>query len=514
MVRGEDLPIDIYYNKLLDWLIDRRHCEKNWQDNAGNIREKINTAIQDMPPNQEITDLLSGTYINYFHCNKIVSLLKQCGEGSTNFFGQYSSKRMKDWQEIINNYKDESVFLAEAAQMIMRNVNYEIPGLKRQIAKCQLTQRECQRKEKDCNQNSALFKAKYLKLCKQMGIPGSNVRKELVELAQELPGILKDVSEETKSMEDACQYYSAFIKFVNQKDTIEEVDITPLIKFVIEHGNATVYQWKTGNAPSKIEESIQKVDMEAMAKISVDGAGDEEAEIDWGYLGGDTSTTDGGIDFGDEGDLNADGDGGDIDWGNMGDGVEDIAITVEDAGQENPEGGVASGDEALSVLENTTTRNVFIDELLELQSFLEQRLSEMRLNADMITVYEFQSAPALLQIQTIETLQSMLGNVTSVLQSLTSVKMQNLYLIKSSPRYVDRISESMEQKLRVSEKLLSQITSLRERSQEAVKTQGDTEPKLALIVKKTKELQSQVESEISSRYKDRKVNIMGEINTI
>eukprot|EP00111_Clytia_hemisphaerica_P014827 TCONS_00043696-protein len=138
----------------------------------------------------------------------------------------------------------------------------------------------------------------------------------------------------------------------------------------------------------------------------------------------------------------------------------------------------------------------------------------MRLNADMITVYEFQSAPALLQIQTIETLQSMLGNVTSVLQSLTSVKMQNLYLIKSSPRYVDRISESMEQKLRVSEKLLSQITSLRERSQEAVKTQADTEPKLALIVKKTKELQSQVESEISSRYKDRKVNIMGEINTI
>eukprot|EP00111_Clytia_hemisphaerica_P004165 TCONS_00011914-protein len=364
MVRGEDLPIDIYYNKLLDWLIDRRHCEKNWQDNAGNIREKINTAIQDMPPNQEITDLLSGTYINYFHCNKIVSLLKQCGEGSTNFFGQYSSKRMKDWQEIINNYKDESVFLAEAAQMIMRNVNYEIPGLKRQIAKCHLTQRECQRKEKDCNQNSALFKAKYLKLCKQMGIPGSNVRKELVELAQELPGILKDVSEETKSMEDACQYYSAFIKFVNQKDTIEEVDITPLIKFVIEHGNATVYQWKTGNVPSKIEESIQKVDMEAMAQISVDGAGDEEAEIDWGDLGGDTSTTDGGIDFGDEGDLNADG-GGDIDWGNMGDGVEDIAITVEDAGQENPEGGVASGDEALSVLENTTTRNVFIDELLE-----------------------------------------------------------------------------------------------------------------------------------------------------
>ena len=33
--------------------------------------------------------------INYFHCVQIIGLLKQCGEGSTNFFGQYSSKRMK-----------------------------------------------------------------------------------------------------------------------------------------------------------------------------------------------------------------------------------------------------------------------------------------------------------------------------------------------------------------------------------------------------------------------------------
>ena len=95
MVREEDLPIDIYYNKLLDWLIDRRHCNTKWQNSASSIREKINTAIQDMPPNEEIAQLLAGTYINYFHCEKIVELLKECGEGSTNFFGQYSSQRMK-----------------------------------------------------------------------------------------------------------------------------------------------------------------------------------------------------------------------------------------------------------------------------------------------------------------------------------------------------------------------------------------------------------------------------------
>lgn len=50
----------------------------------------------------------------------------------------------------------------------------------------------------------------------------------------------------------------------------------------------------------------------------------------------------------------------------------------------------------------------------------------------------------------------------------------------------------MEQKLRVSEKLLSQIKTLEMRSEESVKTQAGIEPKLALIVKRTKELKSQV----------------------
>jgi len=51
----------LYFVLLLDWLIDRRHCDLKWQDKASTIREKINTAIQDMPPNEEITDLLSGS---------------------------------------------------------------------------------------------------------------------------------------------------------------------------------------------------------------------------------------------------------------------------------------------------------------------------------------------------------------------------------------------------------------------------------------------------------------------
>lgn len=48
---------------------------------------------------------------------------------------------MKDWQEIICLYERDNVYLTEAAQMLVRNVNYEVPGLKKQIQKLELVQK-------------------------------------------------------------------------------------------------------------------------------------------------------------------------------------------------------------------------------------------------------------------------------------------------------------------------------------------------------------------------------------
>uniref|UniRef100_A0A8C6LTS9 CDK5 regulatory subunit associated protein 3 n=1 Tax=Nothobranchius furzeri TaxID=105023 RepID=A0A8C6LTS9_NOTFU len=91
----QNLPIDIQTSKLSDWLLDRRHCNVKWQSAIKTIREKINTAIQDMPENEEIKQLLSGSYIHYFHCLRIVEILKGTEASSKNIFGRYSSQRMK-----------------------------------------------------------------------------------------------------------------------------------------------------------------------------------------------------------------------------------------------------------------------------------------------------------------------------------------------------------------------------------------------------------------------------------
>lgn len=47
----------------------------------------------------------------------------------------YGSKRMKDWQDIVRLYQRDNVHLAEAANILLRNVKYEVPHIKKQLAK-------------------------------------------------------------------------------------------------------------------------------------------------------------------------------------------------------------------------------------------------------------------------------------------------------------------------------------------------------------------------------------------
>lgn len=42
---------------------------------------------------------------------------------------------MKDWQDITRLYEKDNVYLAEAANILLRNVKYEVPSIRKQLAK-------------------------------------------------------------------------------------------------------------------------------------------------------------------------------------------------------------------------------------------------------------------------------------------------------------------------------------------------------------------------------------------
>lgn len=78
--------------------------------------------------------------INYFHCLQIVEILKETEADTKNVFGRYGSQRMKDWQEVVWLYEKDNLYLAEAAHLLISNVKYEVPNLKKHIAKCHQNQ--------------------------------------------------------------------------------------------------------------------------------------------------------------------------------------------------------------------------------------------------------------------------------------------------------------------------------------------------------------------------------------
>lgn len=495
----QNLPIDIQTSKLLDWLLDRRHCNLKWQSAVKAIREKINAAIQDMPENEEIKQLLSGSYIHYFHCLRIVEILKGTEASSKNIFGRYSSQRMKDWQEIVSLYEADNVYLAEVASLLSRNVSYEGPALRKQLAKAQQLQQELSRREVECQSSAADLRERYYAACKQYGIRGENVPRELQALVKDLPAVLEEVGKDAATLEEQIQLYAAFTNFVC--DWSEP--ILPMLTFAQKRGNTTFYEWRTGTVPTVVDRPVVE---EAPPETVT------EDMIDWGDFGKGSDVTSGitvedGIDWGISLEPNSEDTGaGGIDWGDSE--AAPIEIEIVDAGTDCPEG-VARGEDALSVLENSQSRNQFIDELMELEVFLTQRLTEMGEEGDVVAMSQFQLAPSVIQGQTREHVRELLSKVQDLLGRLTSLRMQHLFMIQASPRYVERVSEVLRQKLKQADILVLKGATMVEKRQDALQEQSRLEPRVDLLAGCTRELQKLIEADISKRYHNRPVNLMG-----
>ncbi|KAL6094508.1 cdk5rap3 [Pungitius sinensis] len=496
----QSLPIDIQTGKLLDWLLDRRHCNLKWQTAVKDIREKINAAIQDMPENEEIKHLLSGSYIHYFHCLRIVEILKGTEASSKNIFGRYSSQRMKDWQEIISLYETDNIYLAEVASLLSRNVSYEGPALRKQLAKAQQLQQELSRREVECQSSAADLRERYYAACKQYGITGENVPRELQALVKDLPAVLEEVGKDAEKLEEQIQLYTAFTHFVC--DWSEPV--LPMLTFAQKRGNPTFYEWRTGKAPTVVERPVEEeAPPETLAEDS----------IDWGNFGTSAAapgvnaaiTVEDGINWGISLEPSFE-DSGAIDWGDSE--AAPIEIEIVDAGSDCPEG-VARGEDALSVLENPQSRSQFIDELMELETFLTQRVTEMGEDGDVVAMSQFQMAPSILQGQTRQHVREMLAQVLDLLGRLTSLRMQHLFTIQASPGYVERVSELLRQKLKQADILVLKGATMVEKRQEALEEQSRLEPRVDLLAGRTRELQKMIEADISKRYHKRPVNLMG-----
>lgn len=528
-----NIPIDINTTKLLDWLISRRHVNKDWQNNIIKVREKINNAIQDMPVHEGIVKLLSGQHINYFHCLKIIEILKETEKDTKNLFGRYGSQRMKDWNDIIAFYQKDNLYLAEAAQMVIRNVNFEVPSLKKQMQKFEQTQLECEKKIKDYTKAETTAQNEFTASCKQLGIEGVKIKKELIQLLQELPVIYKKSADKIKIIQSGLEMYKAFIEF--QLGKKQDFEILPTLQYLVQNGNTTTYEYTYGEKPISVEvPPLNIIDDED--KKTNDG-------IDFGDNGPE-------IDFGDSIDFNTDSinvntdsinlnlesinlntdsidfcvSEGEIDFGTPSteEGFEiidhvDVDINLEESGivveTSGNDGGIARGSDAYTIMDNPKTRDMLINDLMELESFLKLRMYEMSLDSDVLSMSQI-DVPTIIQMQTLESITCMADCVQVALNELINKRTQHLHNVKHSSKYVDILTASLKQKLSVVERMQASKKILEEKIKVVRDEWRQLGPIIENIIENTRVLQKDIEDDLSKKYKGRKVHLTGGVNVM
>lgn len=561
----QNLPIDITYSRLGEWLIDRRRIPADWRKRLSLLRARIASALKSLPKDLDPWfQKLDPENTGYLEAKRTCVILSESTPEVRNIFGQLSGAA-GEWQAIVRAFEKDYLYLGEAAQIIVQNVNYEIPYEKKQVQKIQQQMADLDRKEAELKRSANASAMKYQEACQELGLQGENVRLELLEMAKTLPSTFAEIVEILcgDSVQKVLGFYQIFVDHAHTEKGNVSRNVLPSLRdfrdnppvldvFSSSDVAATaVLLTKEQEKTSGVEVSSNDIDW------NINTTADETAEIDWEIGTIEQSetcrndkveqtlkptseklefvlqddTVKGGfqpIDTkNDIIDHNVEDTGvsepiqPEICWEIS---IEDasVAATEETMERESLAHHLSNFPEAtenekhpLSPFLDTEYRNKLLDDLFELKAFLNQRLVELRSQETSSLQHQVHAVtPPVLQQYGPDSLCTMLSDLSQAISLVTNRKTCDLIMILNSKRFLDRLESSLNQKKQYEVKLLESMHEVSKRRMELRSSLSSLWPKQEAAISRTRELKKLCETSLSAMFDGRPVNIIGEINNI
>ncbi|KAL4551677.1 hypothetical protein Ndes2526B_g05947 [Nannochloris sp. 'desiccata'] len=501
-----ELPLDVNYAKVSDWLVDRRLVAQDWTRKLHVIQAKAADAVKELPPG--FLGQFNGgedVPIDYYMAKEILNELIETADRG--LLGSLKGSA-GTWERIVKAYESNLFQAAEGGLTLARSfgTSNTIPGLK----------------------------------------------KALTALTAQLPGLMGTAVESVKAqgVGDACTYYAAFINTMLSSDsksskskqelvTLNEVregrtEAPKEINLPVGESNSCGggIDWGVEEAndvaPGDVQWDIGVEDTDAATGGSGDAGGIswdfETIAVETGDSGAAGIISDGGGAGGDA--TGAAGISWDIDISLSGTGEEtavagggtdasssDQTLTAAAVGTNDRSNGgifeINASPEISRLIVDGGYRAKLLDDLHELRAFLKARVNELASENQSLLA----SAPSEISSVDKAAAASMQSSVDSAITALTEPRTLQLVSLATSAVYCDRLASALARQGGQEGKFRKAAADADARKIEVQRQLVSDSAKLASLVRRTRKVKTGVEAALSAKL-SRKVNIQGEINAV